>query len=86
MPENEKNDDEPLGSLWEMLGLPEPIYKPDSEAPPIDYQLLRMRHRNELTEEDAKKVDSLTSQYKCWLNAMADISVEEFRAINSNRN
>jgi hypothetical protein len=45
-----------------------------------------MRHRNELTEEDAKKVDSLTSQYKCWLNAMANISVEEFRAINSNRN
>jgi hypothetical protein len=77
--ENEAEDDRDAGTLWSQLGLPEPEYLDESQAPRVDRALLLRLIRRNLSAEEARAVYWLIISFVSWRDAHAELVADEFR-------
>lgn len=63
--------DAPLPSLWDALGLPEPTFLPDADAPPVDPALVSDLVAGRLEPSTAEGVHLLISRFHPWRAAFA---------------
>jgi hypothetical protein len=78
MKNSPKHDDDV--NIWKALGVPAPRFEDERYAPPLDERLVRAYVRNELTREQAEKVDLLALRFRSWSKATSDMAMEELVA------
>jgi hypothetical protein len=66
-------------SLWEELGIHEPVYLDERLAPPVDRELLRRLVRRELSELAARAVTRMIVTFVSWRDAHAEVLLAELR-------
>lgn len=71
------SDVEPQPSLWDELGIPEPVFDTDSAAPDVHQGLLRRLVRGELSERNARAVLRLVYTFANWNDAHTRMLLEE---------
>jgi hypothetical protein len=72
-------DEELPKSLWAALGMPEPVFRDEAQAPTVDNELLVKLVRGELPERSARAVYRLVHSFKSWTNAHAQVVIAEYR-------
>ena len=71
-------DEELPASLWAALGMPEPVFRDESQAPTVDRDLLTQLVRGELSEPVARAVYRLIHSFKSWTEAHTEILISEY--------
>ena len=68
------DDEGGRSATWKALGIDEPEWLDESQAPPVDAQLIEAFERRELEKERAHYVWGLLCHYRSWANAYLDIT------------
>lgn len=71
------SDGEPQPSLWDELGIPEPVFDAEGTAPEVHQEILRRLVRGELSERNARAVLRLVFTYANWNEAHTRMLLEE---------
>lgn len=71
------DDGEPQPSLWDELGIPEPVFDADAAAPGVHLELVRRLVRGELSEGNARAVLRLVYTFGNWNEAHTRLLLEE---------
>lgn len=66
------------GTFWSELGLSEPEYRNDDEAPAVNRELLTEYVRGELSAQASQVVSCLIDSFKCWSKAHAEAVANEY--------
>ena len=76
--QEETENDKLPESLWTALGVPEPNFRDERSAPPVDHDVLTRLVRKEYPENVARAAYMLIHSFESWNKAYADTLAAEY--------